>query len=145
VYLPASGGTVTVEDKTPQGVLQGKGTILLVDDEEIIIGIGAQMLMRLGYRVVTARGGHEAVEIYDQSHTEIDLVILDMIMPEMSGFETYNQLKVINPQIKALLASGFSYRGQASEIAAKDGQAFIQKPSDLARLSHKLATILPAA
>jgi len=145
VYLPASDGTATVEDKTPQGILQGRGTILLVDDEEIIIGVGAQMLMRLGYRVITARGGQEAVEIYDQSHAEIDLVILDMIMPEMSGFETYNHLKVINPQIKALLASGFSYRGQASEIAAKDGQAFIQKPFDLARLSHKLAAILPAA
>ena len=145
VYLPASEGSVTAEDKSPQGVLQGKGTILLVDDEEIIIGIGAQMLMRLGYRVVTARGGHEAVEIYDQSHTEIDLVILDMIMPEMSGFETYNHLKFINPHIKVLLASGFSYRGQASEIVAKDGQAFIQKPFDLAQLSHKLAAILPAA
>ncbi len=143
VYLPASDGTVTAEDKTPQGILQGKGTILLVDDEEIIIGVGAQMLMRLGYRVITARGGKEAVEIYDQSHAEIDLVILDMIMPEMSGFETYHQLKAINPHIKALLASGFSYRGQASEIAAKDGQVFIQKPFDLVQLSHKIAALLP--
>ncbi|MEJ2642593.1 MAG: ATP-binding protein [Desulfosarcinaceae bacterium] len=143
VYLPASDGAVSVENEVHQGILKGKGTVLLVDDEEIIIRVGSDMLNSLGYRVICARKGREAVQIYDQKHAEIDLVILDMVMPEMSGFETYDYLKSINPHIKVLLASGFSQKGQASEIIARDRQTFIQKPFDLARLSHKLNAILP--
>jgi two-component system, cell cycle sensor histidine kinase and response regulator CckA len=70
------------------------------------------------------------------------MVILDMIMPEMSGFETYNRLKTINPKIKVLLASGYSRKGQASSIVARDKQDFIQKPFDLAQLSRKIAKVL---
>jgi two-component system, cell cycle sensor histidine kinase and response regulator CckA len=142
VFLPASDGAVTVESKRHQGVLKGRGTILLIDDEEFIIDVGSDMLKSLGYHAVCARDGREAVQIYTRRHAEIDLVILDMIMPEMSGFETYNELKSINPHIKVLLASGYSQKWQASDIIARDGQTFIQKPFDLARLSHMLHAIL---
>jgi|GEM_PF-3391148 len=142
IYLPASNGTVAAEDKVARGLLTGDGTVLLVDDEDLIINVGSEMLKRLGYHVICARDGKEAVEIYRQKSDEIKMVILDMIMPEMSGFETYNHMKTINPRIKVLLSSGFSKKGQASEIVARDKQAFIQKPFDLTQLSHKLAAIL---
>jgi signal transduction histidine kinase/ActR/RegA family two-component response regulator len=143
IYLPASDDAVSVEDEENQDIRKGRGTILLVDDEEVIINVATDMLKSLGYHVICAREGKEAVQIYTRRHAGIDLVILDMIMPEMSGFETYNYLKSINPNINVLLASGFSQKGQAGEIVARDGQSFIQKPFDLSRLSQKLNAILP--
>ncbi len=143
VYLPASEGTVAAEIESPQGILKGNGTILLVDDEDIILQVGSEMIERLGYHVICAREGREALRIYTRRNADIDLVILDLIMPEMSGFETYNRLRTINPRIKVLLASGYSQKGQANEIVARDRQAFIYKPFDLPQLSHKLSAILP--
>jgi DNA-binding NtrC family response regulator len=70
------------------------------------------------------------------------MVVLDMIMPHTSGFETYNRLKEINPQVKVLLSSGYSDKGQAGEIVARDKQSFIQKPFDLSQLSQKIASML---
>ena len=100
------------------------------------------MLDHLGYRVIIAEDGNKAVEIYQQRYKEIDMVVLDMIMPGISGLETYNRLKNINPKIKVLLSSGYSEKGQASEIIARDKQDFIQKPFDLAHLSQKVTNIL---
>jgi two-component system cell cycle sensor histidine kinase/response regulator CckA len=142
VYLPATSGSVLAENEVSHGILTGHGTILLVDDEDIITDVGGKMLERLGYQVIIAENGRQAVETYQEWHQDIDLVILDMIMPAMSGFETYNRLKIINPQIKVLLSSGYSEKGQAGEIVARDRQGFIQKPFDLAQLSQKIAAIL---
>jgi len=114
----------------------------LFDDEEMILDVSGKLLERLGYRVIAAENGEQAVEIYQKWCQDVDLVILDMIMPAMSGFETYNRLKEINPQIKVLLSSGYSEKGQAGEIVARDRQDFIQKPFDLTQLSQKIAMIL---
>jgi len=142
VYLPASSGAVVTEIGVARGILKGHGTILLVDDEEMILDVSGKLLERLGYRVIAAENGEQAVEIYQKWCQDVDLVILDMIMPAMSGFETYNRLKEINPQIKVLLSSGYSEKGQAGEIVARDRQDFIQKPFDLTQLSQKIAMIL---
>lgn len=142
VYLPASTGTVAPELKPAYGIRQGHGTILLIDDEKIVTSVSSKLLKRLGYRVIVAEDGNRAESIYRERHREIDMVILDMIMPHLSGFETYNRLKKINPRIKVLLCSGFSKEGQAGEIVAQDGQDFVQKPFDLVQLSHKLAAML---
>jgi two-component system cell cycle sensor histidine kinase/response regulator CckA len=142
VYLPASTGTVVDEAEVVSGILKGHGTILLVDDEDVILDVGRKMLERLGYQVIVAENGMQAEELYQERYQDIDMVILDMIMPVMSGFETYNRLKMINPKIKVLLSSGYSKKGQASEIVARDQQDFIQKPFDLAQLSQKMATRL---
>jgi two-component system, cell cycle sensor histidine kinase and response regulator CckA len=120
----------------------GYGTILLVDDEDIILDVGGKMLEHLGYQVIVAENGRQALDIYQKGHQDIDMVILDMIMPEMSGLETYNHLKTINPKIKVLLSSGYNRKGQASWIVARDKQDFIQKPFDLAQLSRKIAKAL---
>jgi len=142
IYLPASSGSVAREHEPARGIIQGRGTILLVDDEKIVIDISSKMLEHLGYGVITAENGGMAEAIYQQRHQEIDLVILDMIMPMMSGFETYQRLKQINPRVKVLLSSGYSKEGQASEIIALDRQDFIQKPFDLIQLSQKIAQLL---
>jgi two-component system, cell cycle sensor histidine kinase and response regulator CckA len=142
VYLPVSAGPVSAENEVSLNILSGYGTILLVDDEDIILDVGGKMLEHLGYQVIVAENGRQALDIYQKGHQDIDMVILDMIMPEMSGLETYNHLKTINPKIKVLLSSGYNRKGQASWIVARDKQDFIQKPFDLAQLSRKIAKAL---
>ena len=89
-----------------------------------------------------ARSGKEAVEIYEKNKDRIDIVVLDMIMPDMSGSDTYDRMKKINPDIKILLSSGYSINGQATEIMDRGCDGFIQKPFKLKELSQKLREIL---
>ena len=97
----------------------GKGLILLVDDEEVVLEVGAEMLKKLGYEVALARGGQHALEIYKGDQDRINMVILDMIMPGMGGGLTYDKLKELNPAAKVLLSIGYSIDGQASEILGR--------------------------
>ena len=120
----------------------GSETILLVDDEEMIIDVGAQILKKLGYEVVTARHGKEALEVYRQNSQRVAIVILDLIMPQMSGGETYDKLKEMDPNLKVLLSSGYSVDGQATDILNRGCDGFIQKPFTLKNLSEKLRQII---
>ncbi len=120
----------------------GMETVLLVDDEEIVIGIGKQMLERLGYAVLTARSGQEAVDAYKAESEEIDLVLLDMIMPGMEAGDTYDQLKALNPAIKVLLSSGYSLDQRANAILDRGCNGFIQKPFNMKNLQEKIGEIL---
>ena len=97
-------------------LLRGFGVILLVDDDEMILEIGKDQMEKLGYRVITVPSGEKALEIYQRDQTKIDMVILNMIMVDMSGGETYSLLKEINPSIKTLLSSGYSIDGKAQAI-----------------------------
>jgi len=142
IYLPASDKPLIDKGPDDQKILTGSGTILLVDDEEMIIDVGAQVLKKLGYEVLTARHGKEAVEVYQQNSQRIAIVILDLIMPEMGGGETYDRLKEIDPDVKVLLSSGYSLGGQATEILNRGCDGFIQKPFSLKDLSQKLKQII---
>jgi PAS domain S-box-containing protein len=142
IYLPASEKKILEETDTEEKIIKGSGTLLLVDDEDMIITTSEEMLQRLGYTVLTAKSGSEALDIYEKKKSEIDLVILDLIMPGMSGSETYEGLKKLNPNIKVLLASGYSMDGQASDLLKKGCSGFIQKPFPLERLSTKINDIL---
>lgn len=142
VYLPASPKKIVQKEELNREALKGSETVLLIDDEDIIIDIGGQILERLGYRALMARSGEEAIEIYQANKNEINIVILDMIMPDMGGGETYDRLKKINPEIKVLLSSGFSIDGQASEIINRGCNGFIQKPFNVEQLSRKIRGIL---
>jgi CheY-like chemotaxis protein len=142
VYLPASPKKIVQKGELNREVLKGSETILLIDDEDIIIDIGGQILERLGYLALTARSGKEAIEIYRTNKNKINIVILDMIMPDMGGGETYDRLKKINPEIKVLLSSGYSINGQASEIMNRGCNGFIQKPFNVEQLSMKIRDIL---
>jgi len=142
IYLPASDKPVVDELQDNQNILAGSGTILLVDDEEMIIDVGARILQKLGYEVLTARHGKEAIEVYQQNRQKVAMVILDMIMPEMGGGETYDRLKEMDPNVKVLLSSGYSLNGQATKILKRGCDGFIQKPFSIRGLSEKLGQII---
>ncbi len=144
IYLPATEAKVMESEDgvAEERLRQGSGTILLVDDEEMIIEVGRPMLEALGYEVLVARGGRDALEIYEEYGHRIDMVILDMIMPGMNGGETYDRLKEINPDIRVLLSSGYSINGEAKEIIRRGCTAFIQKPFNIKDLSRKIGEVL---
>lgn len=141
IYLPASKKEILPEEQGREDLLKGEETVLLVDDEPMIIDVGKEMMQGLGYRVLVARSGKEAVKIYkDNEH--IELVILDLIMPGMGGGEVYDRLKEINPDLKVLLSSGYSIEGEAKEIMARGSDGFIQKPFNIHEISQKIREIL---
>ena len=142
IYLPASEKEVIKEKEVVGEVMKGKETVLLVDDEDMIIDVGKQMVESFGYKVLVAGSGKEALDIYERNKDKIDIVILDMIMPVMSGSETFDGLKEIDPDIKVLLSSGYSINGQPTEILARGCDGFIQKPFNMKQLSQKLREIL---
>jgi CheY-like chemotaxis protein len=142
IYLPTTEKEVKEERQLSGEILKGKGTVLLVDDEDMVLDAGEQMLKKLGYEVLLAEDGREAIELYNKSWDKIDMVLLDMIMPDMGGGETYDRMKEINPDIKALLSSGYGIDGQATEIVERGCDGFIQKPFDMKQLSKKIRQIL---
>ena len=141
IYLPASEKEVQKVVKTAEQVIEGTGTVLLVDDEEIILEVGQELLEAMGYLVLTADNGEEAVEVY-RKNRDIDIVVLDMIMPTMGGGEAYDRMKEINPDLKVLLSSGFSIDGEATEILKRGCDGFIQKPFRMNQLSQAIREIL---
>jgi len=142
VYLPATAKEIRETAEPSRSILNGSETILFVDDEDAIVELGHQFLSRLGFHVKTAKSGQEALEIYRKEKEGIDLVILDMIMPKMSGGETYDRLKQIDPSINVLLSSGYSLNGQAQEILDRGCRGFIQKPYTLEKLSRNVREAL---
>jgi PAS domain S-box-containing protein len=144
VYLPATDQKSLAElepSRRPEG---GIGTILLVDDEEAVLDVTARMIERLGYTVIAARSGVEAIERFKENADRVSMVILDMIMPNMSGGEVFDELKRISPRVKVLLASGYSMQGQAREIMDRGCIGFIQKPFTMEDLALKLRSALAA-
>ncbi len=142
IYLPASEKEVDKEKKSQEEVLKGAETVLLVDDEDMIVEVGQEIIENLGYEVLISKSGNEAIEIYKKNYDRIDMVILDMIMPEMGGGETYDKLKEINPGIKVLLSSGYSIDGEATKILERGCNGFIQKPFYMADFSKNIREIL---
>jgi two-component system cell cycle sensor histidine kinase/response regulator CckA len=142
IYLPASAKAIETRQETAEEVAGGFETILLIDDEEMILDVARQMLVSLGYTVLTASSGAQALKIYCQEHERIDLVILDMIMPQMSGGKVFEALKGLDPQVRILLSSGYSINGQAMEIMRRGCRGFIQKPFSIRDLAPKLREVL---
>ncbi len=145
LYLPAVESLVLMPDRTEApgaAALSCDGVVLLVDDEEMILDVGRQMLERMGWRVSTASNAYDAVSIYSERHAEIVLVILDMIMPESGGGVVFDQLKAIDPNVNVLLSSGYSIDGQAQAILERGCRGFLQKPFNLQELNRKIGEIL---
>jgi len=142
IYLPASEKELVKEEKGFTDIARGEGTILLVDDEDVIIDVGSEILEVLGYKVSVARSGREAIEIYKEQQNEIDMVILDMIMPEMDGGETFNALKSIDPGVKVILSSGYSQDARSTRMMEQGCYGFIQKPYSVNTLSQKVKEVL---
>jgi PAS domain S-box-containing protein len=142
IYLPASNKKMIEEKGVSEEILKGVEKVLLVDDEDTIIDVGKKNLNMMGYQVLATRSGKEAINIYQKNQAKIDIVILDMIMPEMGGGETFDRLKKINPRVKVLLSSGYSIDGEATEILERGCDGFIQKPFTVEELSQKIREIL---
>jgi len=139
IFLPASIKEAEEEHVINTEIQEGTGTILLVDDEEMILTVADEMIQILGYSVITAKDGHEALDTYRDKKDQIDMVILDLVMPGIGGGETFDQLKSINPDVKVLLSSGYSINGQASTILKRGCRGFIQKPFNIQELSQKIS------
>jgi two-component system, cell cycle sensor histidine kinase and response regulator CckA len=123
-------------------LFRGKETILFIDDEDMIVSVGKDMLESIGYTVLTANSGKAAVEKYESNKENIDLVILDLIMPDMGGEATFLKLRGINPDVKVLLSSGYSINGQATTMLKQGCRGFVQKPYSIKELSARIREIL---
>ncbi len=140
LHLPlASPGEQPVEPKQEEAQVAGTGLILLVDDEELVRNVTAKLLRHLGYEVVTASDGQEAVEFYQERWKHITLVVLDLIMPRMNGRECLRALRSINPNVKAVLITGCDKTSATQDILDDGVQGLLQKPFELTQLSTVIA------
>jgi len=142
IFLPASGKKALKSADASTRIPKGSETILLIDDEETVLEVGANILKKLGYTVVQAANAADAIDLFQNNQENIDLVILDMILPSMSGGAIYDRLKEIDPNVKVLLSSGYSIDGQATKILERGCDGFIQKPFSIKSLSEKIKSIL---
>lgn len=145
IYIPAAGDVATVEKadiKDQAEALSGSETILLVDDEKPILEVGKSILQQFGYKIATASSGEEALEIYDQPDADIDLVILDLGMPGMGGRACLEKLLRINPEVKVIIASGYSVDGQAQDILDLGAKGFVGKPYRIREMMKSIRAIL---
>ncbi len=142
IYFPATDEQNLSEEILIEELATGTETILLIDDEDIVVDVCQSMLKKLGYKVIAARGGKIGIDIYKQKKDKISLVILDIIMPDMEGGQVFNRIKEINPTAKVLLSSGCSINNQVSTILEKGGNGFIQKPFKIKQLSSSIRDII---
>ncbi|MCB2148723.1 MAG: PAS domain S-box protein [Deltaproteobacteria bacterium] len=142
LYLRSSTKKVIRSAPIAKTLQKGTETVLLVDDEALILVVGGSMLEKLGYQVIRAGNGEEAINLLSGMKEKVDLVILDLIMPGLDGGKTYNRIRKIDPTMRVLLSSGYALDGQAEAVLKKGCNGFIQKPFTLQELSNKIRSIL---
>jgi len=126
----------------PGGVNSANRTILLIDDEEMILHVSSQFLKVFGYNVLAAGGGREALKIYEANRKRIDLVILDFLMPDMGGTEVLELLRERDPEVKVLISSGVSLENQMDDTRGMPINGFVQKPFSMKTLHQTIEGIL---
>ena len=139
VLMPASDKEPVSAEEDDPSISKGSGTVLLVDDEAMIREVSGKMIMMLGYNILVASSGRQAVELFKEHKGAVDVVVLDMIMPGMSGAETYGELKKINSEVAVVLSSGYSLDGDMEKMLREGCRGFIQKPFTLAALSQAIS------
>ena len=146
ILLPAAGRAFTrqTEAAPHTETWQTTGTVLLVDDEGTIRELGTEMLQELGFDVLTAGNGREALEIFNPKKDEIACVILDLTMPRMDGEETFRELRRIKPDVRVVLSSGYNEQEVTQKFIGKGLAGFIQKPYRMAELGRKLREVIEA-
>ncbi len=142
IFLPASEKEIEAPAEAVAKLIKGSETLLVVDDEDLVLNVAANMLEKLGYTVLKAHNGAEAIDIFKAQRDEIQMLVLDIIMPGMNGGEVYDKIKAINPDVKVLLSSGYSVDGQAIELLERGCEGFVQKPFTMEELSGKVGQIL---
>ena len=143
-FLPAQKARVETpkEPEEKYTIINGKGNILLVDDEKGVIEVCSEMLETLGYNVTAVSSGREAIEALGSGDDRRDLVILDLVMPQMSGQEAFEKIRAIDPNIKVLVSSGYSREEEIEKMMKKGCDGYILKPFDMAALSKKMDCVL---
>lgn len=146
IYLPASSKTPhkKKQEFSTSKTRTGSETILLVDDEKVITDVTGAMLRALGYKVIIASDGEEAVTVYQKSGDHIDVVIMDIVMPGMGGGEAIDLIRAINPAVKVILCSGYSMSGAVKAIMDKGVRHFLKKPFTLDKFSRTIREVLDA-
>ena len=119
-----------------------KGTVLVVDDEEMVLELEASMLHRIGYNTLTASNSAEACRLFNENNEQIDLVILDMIMPDENGATTYKRLKMIDPDVKVLISTGYGRDESVEEILNDNQNRLILKPFKYVEFTDQIDTML---
>lgn len=142
LYFPAVHQAPVEVQKTHRDITPVKGFVLVVDDEDMVLETSARMLVTLGFTVHRAGGGREAIEIFRQKAHELDLVVLDMVMPGIGGEEVYRQIKEMKPDARVLISSGFESSGRMIEVLNQDSDRFLRKPFSLGELSEKVQELL---
>ncbi len=144
IYIPASSKTPhkKKQEVSAAKTRTGNETILLVDDEKVITDVTGAMLSALGYDIIIASDGEEAVAIYQEKGKHIDLVIMDVVMPGMGGGEAIDLIREINPSVKVILCSGYSMSGAVKAIMEKGVHTFLKKPFKMDDFSHKIREVL---
>ena len=122
----------------------GKEKILLVDDEEYVRDLGKRILERAGYTVITAANGKEALEIYAREQSNIALVVLDLIMPQMEGKQCLEELLKINPQVKVIVSTGHSLDARESLLLGALARGFVNKPYEVRQMVQTVKEVLDA-
>ena len=142
IYLPACEEAPSPDKKTGACLDPGQETILLVEDEDVVGGISKEILSRLGYRIVVAKTGREAVDISNSDELNFDLVLLDMKLPDSNGKHVFSAIKDARPDVKVILFSGFSIDGPVQDILDSGADGFVQKPFSVSTLSAKIREVL---
>jgi len=142
IYLPATQAQVPELEKPKTERIKGTGTILVVEDEEMVMTVSRAMLEGLGFRVLEAKTGQEATNVVKTFDGDIDLAMLDILLPDMSGNAIYPFLMEARPNLKVIVFSGYAIDGPAEEILHAGAQDFLQKPFTIAELSEKLEKVL---
>jgi two-component system cell cycle sensor histidine kinase/response regulator CckA len=142
VLFPASANTPAPPVPQSKGDLRGAGTVLIVDDEEIVRTAARHTLLRYGYESIPAHNGEVALEVYKNAPGKVAVVLLDLTMPVMSGEETLRRLQMIDPKVKVLLTSGYNEVEAVQRFAGKGLAGFIQKPYTAAALAVKIKEVL---
>ncbi|MDD2671807.1 MAG: PAS domain S-box protein [Syntrophales bacterium] len=145
ILFPASEKEIEAAPSGPSEILKGTETILIVDDERAVMNATKEILEVLGYRVFAAGSGQEAVATYLEKKNQVQLVLLDMILPGMSGEATFLQLRDINPDLKIILCSGYSVNEKVRNIMERGCNGFLQKPFDMKILSRKIREVLDSS
>ena len=145
IFLPVTDKAVSISAAADEQLLKGSETILLVDDEQLIVDVCREMLNELGYDVFVAHDGAEAIRIFKEHRGVIDMVILDMIMPGMGGDQVFEHLKGIDPKVKVLVSSGYGFETQVREIREQGYAGFVQKPFNFQSLSRKIRQVLESS
>lgn len=143
LYIPlAQADSAETRDEThASSVHHGSGIAMVIDDEPVVRKISAKFLSKIGYIPREFETGTDAVDFFRQNHQNVSVVLLDMIMPEMSGLETFRELKIIDEGVKVIIVSGYSLEGEAEQLMNEGARAFIPKPYSIEDLSRVLGDI----